>query len=167
VRALLKLSSSQSVNQFNSRGIYKSVPRWRESANDGSKTSCALPHRSNREAPKALYSLYCSSKQPTIHYIAPKASVNSPRLSKVTGCRPSKRRDIYSFSILSISISFSILKLLSQSLLWIFSSSFLLPLEYKSRSVLLPPIMCSSELVFQVSLIVNVLCKTTSPKACT
>jgi len=27
-------------------GIYKSVPRWRESANDGSKTSCALPHRS-------------------------------------------------------------------------------------------------------------------------
>jgi hypothetical protein len=86
------------------------------------------------------------------HYIAPKASVNSPRLSKVTGCRPSKRRDVYSFSILSISISFSILKFLSQSLLWICSSSFLLPLEYKSRSVLLPPIMCSSELVFQVSL---------------
>ena len=27
-------------------GIYKSAPRWRESANDGSKTSCALPHRS-------------------------------------------------------------------------------------------------------------------------
>ena len=133
-------------------GIYKSAPRWRESTNDGSKTSCALPHRSNREAPKALYSLYCSSKQPTIHYIAPKASVNSPRLSKVTGCRPSKRRDVYSFSILSISISFSILKFLSQSLLWICSSSFLLPLEYKSRSVLLPPIMCSSELVFQVSL---------------
>ena len=72
------------------------------------------------------------------HYIAPKASVNSPRLSKVTGCRPSKRRDVYSFSILSISISFSILKFLSQSLLWICSSSFLLPLEYKSRSVLLP-----------------------------
>ena len=56
------------------------------------------------------------------------------------------------FSILSISISFSILKFLSQSLLWICSSSFLLPLEYKSRSVLLPPIMCSSEVVFQVSL---------------
>ena len=30
--------------------------------------------------------------------------------------------------------------------------SFLLPLEYKSRSFLLPPIMCSSALVFQVSL---------------
>ena len=27
-------------------GIYKSAPRWRKSANDGSKTSCALPHRS-------------------------------------------------------------------------------------------------------------------------
>ncbi len=50
------------------------------------------------------------------HYIALKASVNSPRLSKVIGCRPSKRRDVYSFSILSISISFSILKFLSQSL---------------------------------------------------
>ena len=28
------------------RGIYKSAPRWRKSANDGSKASCALPHRS-------------------------------------------------------------------------------------------------------------------------
>jgi hypothetical protein len=28
------------------RGIYKSAPRWRKSASDGSKTSCALPHRS-------------------------------------------------------------------------------------------------------------------------
>jgi hypothetical protein len=27
-------------------GIYKSAPRWRKSANDGSKTSCALLHRS-------------------------------------------------------------------------------------------------------------------------
>ena len=25
-------------------GIYKSAPRWRKSAYDGSKTSCALPH---------------------------------------------------------------------------------------------------------------------------
>ena len=25
-------------------GIYKSAPRWRKSANDGSKASCALPH---------------------------------------------------------------------------------------------------------------------------
>ena len=26
-------------------GIYKSAPRWRKSANEGSKASCALPHR--------------------------------------------------------------------------------------------------------------------------
>jgi len=32
-------------------GIYKSAPRWRKSANDGSKTSCALPHRSRASSP--------------------------------------------------------------------------------------------------------------------
>jgi len=26
--------------------VVKSAPRWRKSTNDGSKTSCALPHRS-------------------------------------------------------------------------------------------------------------------------
>ena len=37
-----------SITQNTSRplcDIYKSAPRWRESANDASKASCALPHR--------------------------------------------------------------------------------------------------------------------------
>merc|ERR1711998_693723 len=36
-------------------GIYKSAPRWRESANDGSKTSCALLHRSRGLVPVSFH----------------------------------------------------------------------------------------------------------------
>ena len=36
-------------------GIYKSAPRWRKSASDGSKTSCALPHRSRGQVSVGFY----------------------------------------------------------------------------------------------------------------
>jgi len=43
---LSKKAKNESTTLRTLCGIYKSAPRWRKSANDGSKTSCALPHRS-------------------------------------------------------------------------------------------------------------------------
>ena len=61
VRALLKLSSSQSVRLgrtlWGRGGIYKSAPRRRKSANDGSKTSFALPHRSRGLVPVSFHGI--------------------------------------------------------------------------------------------------------------
>ena len=43
-------------------GIYKSAPRWRKSANDGSKTSCALPHRSRGQVSVGFHGIKSKSK---------------------------------------------------------------------------------------------------------
>ena len=42
-------------------GIYKSAPRWRKSANDGSKTSCALPHRSRGQVSVGFHGIKSKS----------------------------------------------------------------------------------------------------------
>ena len=42
-QATTQVASEESSKPKN---VYKSAPTWRESTNDGSKTSCALPHRS-------------------------------------------------------------------------------------------------------------------------
>ena len=50
-------------------GIYKSAPRWRKSTNDGSKTSCALPHRSRGQVKSSQ--VKSSSYSPHKYKIAP------------------------------------------------------------------------------------------------
>jgi hypothetical protein len=44
-------------------GIYKSAPRWRKSANDGSKTSCALPHRSRGQVSVGFHGIKSKKKK--------------------------------------------------------------------------------------------------------
>ena len=70
MRALLKLSSSQSVSlSFLALcGIYKSAPRWRKSANDGSKTSCALPHRSRGQVSVGFHGVKSKKSKTTTPY---------------------------------------------------------------------------------------------------
>ena len=52
-------------------GIYKSAPRWRESANDGSKTSCALPHRSRGQVSVGFHGIKSKSSQSVSLLYAP------------------------------------------------------------------------------------------------
>ena len=48
-------SSSITNSPDPDHSMVKSAPRWRESANDGSKTSCALPHRSRGQVSVGFY----------------------------------------------------------------------------------------------------------------
>ena len=49
-------------------GIYKSAPRWRKSANDGSKTSCALPHRSRGQVSVGFHGIKSKKSKSTEKY---------------------------------------------------------------------------------------------------
>ncbi len=70
-------------------GIYKSAPRWRKSANDGSKTSCALLHRSRGLVSVSFHGIKKKKKKKGVKKIEESAGPRglACRIQKVVGAK--------------------------------------------------------------------------------